>query len=111
MEIGLELARLRAARGTPAAGERGPLARAALAPEQFAVFAALPPAGEPTRIAASFVAAAAQLAARGTPVTVADLPDGPGGLAVAKVFAPGLRPLPGRGQVREGTPGGAAPLM
>ena len=28
-------------------------------------------------------------------LTVADLPAPPGGLAVAKVFAPALRPLPG----------------
>jgi ribosomal protein S12 methylthiotransferase accessory factor len=111
MEIGLELARLRAGRGAPAEGDRGPLARAALAPERFAAFAALPPAAERPPIAESFAAAAAHLAARGLPVTVADLPDAPGGLAVAKAFAPGLRPLPGPGPAREGTPGGAAPLM
>ena len=40
MELALEMARHRAARGTPAAGDAGPLARAALDP---ALLAALPP--------------------------------------------------------------------
>lgn len=111
MEIGLELARLREGRGGAAEGDRGPLARAALEPGRFAAFAALPPATAEPRVAGGFDAAAAHLASRGLPVTVADLPGAPGGLAVAKAFAPGLRPLPGPGPVGEGTPGGAAPLM
>jgi ribosomal protein S12 methylthiotransferase accessory factor YcaO len=110
MEIGLELARLRAARGAPADGDRGPLARAALAPERFAGFAALPPAGDWPQVA-GFAAVAAHLADRGLPVTVADLPDAPGGIAVAKAFVPGLRPRPGPGPVEGGAPGTVAPLM
>jgi hypothetical protein len=111
MEIGLELARLRVARGGPAEGDRGPLARAALAPEHFPAFAALPPASTPMPVAPGFAAVAAHLACRGLPVTIADLPRTPGGLAVAKAFVPGLRPLPGPGPVEEGAPGAVAPLM
>jgi len=111
MEIGLELARLRVARGGPAEGDRGPLARAALAPEHFPAFAALPPASTPMPVAPGFAAVAAHLACRGLPVTVADLPRSPVGLAVAKAFMPGLRPLPGPGPVEEGAPGAVAPLM
>ena len=43
MELALEMARHREARGGAAAGDRGPLARAALVPEDFAAFAAPPP--------------------------------------------------------------------
>ena len=49
MELALEMARHRAARGGAAAGDRGPLARAALTPEDFAAFAAAQPARRPVR--------------------------------------------------------------
>ncbi len=111
MEIGLELARLRLARGAPTEGDRGPLARAALEPERFAAFAARMPADPRSLAAGDFAAVAAHLSARGLPVTVADLPGRPGGLAVTKAFVPGLRPLPGPGPTVEDAPGAVAPLM
>jgi hypothetical protein len=109
MELALEMARHRAARGTSAAGDRGPLARAGLDPAAFAAFAALPPAPA-ARVPADFAGLAAALAAAGhRPVVVADLP---GPTAVAKVFAPSLRPMPGGAMpARANTPGAAAPLM
>ena len=107
MEIALEMARHRAARGSAAPGDRGPLARAGLDP---ACFAALPPV--PAAVAPSdFATLAAALAGQGLDVTVADLPTAPGTPAVAKVFAPGLRPLPGGPPARPGTPGALAGLM
>ncbi len=106
MELALEMARHRAARTGAAAGDHGPLARAALVPEDFAAFAAAPPAAAVGPLAAGFADLAAQLAANGVVVTVADLPAPPGGLAVAKVFAPALRPLPGgRPAAARGPPG------
>ena len=111
MELALEIARHRAGTGAAAPGDRGPLARAALAPEDFPAFAALPP--EPDAPApAEFAVLADLLAGRGLAVVAADLPVAPGGLAVAKVFVPGLRPMPGGGQPAiAGTPGAIAPLM
>jgi hypothetical protein len=105
MELALELARHRAARGAPAAGDRDPLARASLAPDALPAFAARPPL--PLSPAPADVAA---LAARCGPVTIVDLPGPPGGLAVAKVIAPGLRPLPGSAAA-PGSAGALAPLM
>jgi ribosomal protein S12 methylthiotransferase accessory factor YcaO len=111
MELALEMARHRAARTGAAAGDHGPLARAALVPEDFAAFAAAPPAAAVGPLAAGFADLAAQLAANGVVVTVADVPAPPGGLAVAKVFAPALRPLPGGRPAGPGTPGAVAALM
>ena len=112
MELALEMARRRAARDAAAPGDRGPLARAALATADFAAFAALPPRPARPTPAADFDGLAARLARQGLAVTVADLPRPPGDLAVAKVIAPGLRPLPGRHPAAwPGTPGALAPLM
>jgi ribosomal protein S12 methylthiotransferase accessory factor YcaO len=107
MELALEMARHRAARGTPAAGDAGPLARAALDP---ALLAALPPRPQ-TRAPESFEALASALAGRGLAVVVADLPVPGTAPPVAKVFVPGLKPLPGGAAPRPGTPGAVAPLM
>ncbi len=108
MELALEMARHRAARGAPAASDLGPLARAALDPSAFPAFAALPPAPF-APVPGDFAGLAAALAGSGQMVAVADLP---GAGPVAKVFVPGLRPLPGgSGRARAGTPGAAAPLM
>lgn len=53
-----------------------------------------------------------RLGAAGVEVTIADLAGPPEGLAVAKVFAPGLRPLPGYGAVPlRGSPGERAALI
>ncbi len=112
MELALEMARHRAAREATAPGDRGPLARAALATADFAAFAGLPPQPAATDPGQDFDGMADRLARQGLAVTVADLPQPPGGLAVAKVFAPGLRPLPGRTRPAwPGTPGAHAPLM
>ena len=112
MEIALELARHRAGRGAPAAGDRGPLARAALDPERS------PPSppcrrGRSGRAGGASTRSPAALAARGLAVTVADLPAPADGLAVAKAFAPGLRPLPGGAAGAAGEPRGrrAADVM
>ena len=112
MELALEMARHRSARGDAAPGDRGPLARAALAPEDFAAFAALPPAVAAAPPPRDFAGLAAALARQGLAVVVADLPGRAGGPAVAKVFVPGLRPLPGGSRAPlAGTPGAVAPLM
>lgn len=97
MEIALEMARLRAARGQAAPGDAGPLARAALDPDAFAAFAAGPPAPEASPAPEGTAGLVARLAARGLAVTIADLGRPAGGLAVAKAFVPGLLPLPGPG--------------
>jgi ribosomal protein S12 methylthiotransferase accessory factor YcaO len=105
MELALEMARHRAARGATAPGDHGPLARAGLLAAALPAFAALPPLSpEPGP------ADLATLAARCGPVTIVDLPGVPGGPAVAKVLAPGLRPLPGCAAA-PGTAGTLAPLM
>ena len=100
MEIGLELARLRAGprqpgRGRPRTAGPGGAGAGRVRGLRRAAAGARAADGR----GAGFAAVAAHLAARGLPVTVADLPRRPGGLAVAKVFAPGLRPLPGPGPV------------
>jgi hypothetical protein len=99
------MARHRAARGATAPGDHGPLARAGLRAEALPAFAALPPL--PPEPGPADLAA---LAARCGPVTVVDLPGAPGGLAVAKVLAPRLRPLPGSAAA-PGTASALAPLM
>jgi ribosomal protein S12 methylthiotransferase accessory factor len=109
MELALELARHRAARGAPAAADRGVLARADLAPDDLPAFAARLAAVAPPSGAADFAALATRLADRGVSVTFADLPAPPSVLAVAKAFAPALRPLPGSGAA-PGAPGALAPL-
>jgi ribosomal protein S12 methylthiotransferase accessory factor len=110
MEIALEMARLRASRGAATAGDRGVLARAALDPDAFPAFAARLPADR-APVPAGFDALAARLAGLGIEVTVADLPVPPGAPAVAKVFAPALRPLPGPGPVHPAAPGACAALL
>jgi hypothetical protein len=107
MELALAMARHRAARGAPAAGDAGPLARAALDPALLAALPPLPAARAPE----SFEALAATLAARGLAVVVADLPAPANAPQVAKAFVPGLRPLPGGAAPQPGTPGAVAPLM
>jgi thiazole/oxazole-forming peptide maturase SagD family component len=110
MEIALEMARLRQAQGRPSPGDVGPLARAGLDPDAYPAFAARPSARlEP--VAASFDALVARLEALGHEVTAADfLPAG--GLHVAKVLVPGLRPMPGGGgKARPDAPGARAALM
>lgn len=111
MEIGLEIARLRAGQGRAAAEDAAVLARAGLDVDAFAAFAALPPAGEEAS-ADGLDAVAARLAGLGIAALAVDLPGLAGGLAVAKVFAPGLRPMPGPGPAaRAGSPGSAAELI
>lgn len=110
MEIALEIARLRAAQG--AGSDAGPLARAALDPDGFAAFAALPPMDWTPPPIAGFDDLVDHLARVGLAVTIVDLAGPPGGMAVAKAFAPGLRPLPGPlPPARPGAPGAVAPLM
>jgi ribosomal protein S12 methylthiotransferase accessory factor YcaO len=111
MEIALEMARHRGGSGQPTEGDRGALARAALDADALAAFAALPapaaapePAGLPDLLAA--------LGRRGIRAAAADLAGAPAGFHVAKVFAAGLRPLPGGGlRAAAGSPGEKAGLM
>jgi ribosomal protein S12 methylthiotransferase accessory factor len=110
MEIALELAELRRARGAEAAADRGPLARAALDPDRFAAFDAGLPAPPGAPLPADFAGLAARVAARGHAASVAEL-GRPGGLVVVRVTAPGLRPMPGGGAARPGAPGSQAVLM
>ena len=95
MELALEMARHRAARGGAAPGDRGPLARAAL--DAGAPSPPSPRRRRPRRRPAAPASPRSPRISRrtGVAVTVADLPAPAGGLAVAKVFVPGLRPLPG----------------
>lgn len=112
MEIGLEIARMRAAQGGAPEADRGPLARAGIDPEEMAAFAPTPPRACPAPPVAGLDDLVAHLAALGLAVTVADLPGLRDGLAVAKAFVPGLRPLPGPlGPAEPGAPGAFAPLM
>jgi ribosomal protein S12 methylthiotransferase accessory factor YcaO len=109
MEIALEMARLREGQGRAAPGDAGPLARAAMDPDAFEALATPAPAGAAP---AGLDALVARLAALGVEVTAADLAGLPGGLAVAKVFAPGLRPLPGYAKApRRGAPAERAPAL
>lgn len=112
MEIGLEIARMRAAQGDAPEADRGPLARAEIDPEEMAAFAPAPPRACPSPPVVGLADLVAHLAALGLAVTVADLPGLRDGLAVAKAFVPGLRPLPGPlGPAQPGAPGALAPLM
>jgi ribosomal protein S12 methylthiotransferase accessory factor len=111
MEIALEMARLRAGRGAATRGDRGVLARAELDPDRFDAFAARLPADHEVPVPPGFDALVAHLAGLGLAVTVADLPVPPGTPAVAKVFVPGLRPLPGPGPVHPHSPGAQAVLL
>lgn len=111
MELALEIARHRAARGATVPGDRGPLARAALVPGSYAAFAALPPIPATPPPDDGFEGLATRLASAGQVVVVADLPAA-GDLAVAKILAPGLRPLPGGPRPpRPESPGAVAPLI
>ena len=110
MEIALEIARLREVQGGGA--DAGPLARAALDPDGLAAFAALPPIDWTPPPVAGLDDLVGHLARVGLAVTVVDLPGLPGGMAVAKAFVPGLRPLPGSlPPAQAGAPGALAPLM
>ncbi len=113
MEMALELARHRLAQGRVAESDAGPLDRAALDPDAWDAFSPLPPAGCGRPSIAGFDDLVAHLAAQGQEVTVADLA-GPAGapLHVAKVFVPGLRPMPsGAARAVPGAPGTEAELM
>jgi hypothetical protein len=112
MEIGLEIARLRAGRGDATPDDARPLATADLDPDAFAAFAPLPPADDAPPSADGVDSLARRLAAIGVDVIAIDLPGLPGGLAVAKVFAPELRPMPGPGAPpRPDAPGAVAALI
>ncbi|MFO1106166.1 MAG: YcaO-like family protein [Amaricoccus sp.] len=111
MEIGLEMARHRRAQGRSVPGDAGPLGRAALDPEAFAAFAALPPRLEARPSIAGLDDLVGHLADLGYEATAVDLRP-TGGLAVAKVFVPGLRPMPGGAErPQAGAPGERAELM
>jgi ribosomal protein S12 methylthiotransferase accessory factor len=112
MEIGLEIVRMRAAQGRPTAEDAATLARAALEPDAFAAFAALPPRAEAAPAVGGLDALVARLGAAGVEPFAFDLPSAPGGLAAAKIFAPGLLPLPGPGPApRADAPGARAGLI
>jgi ribosomal protein S12 methylthiotransferase accessory factor len=107
MEIALEMARLRGARG-----DAGPLARAALDPDALPALAAGPARPLSPVGAATFDDLTADLTRTGLDITVADLPVPPDGWPVSKVLAPGLRPLPGDPRPpHPDAPGARAPLM
>lgn len=115
MEIALEIARLREAQGgvaTKGGADAGPLARAALDPDAYPAFAALPPTDWiPPRVA-GFDDLVGHLAKAGLAIAVVDLAGLSGGMAVAKAFVPGLLPLPGPlPPARPDSPGAVAPLM
>ncbi|HMQ93399.1 MAG TPA: YcaO-like family protein [Amaricoccus sp.] len=110
MEIALDLARYRAAREASTADDLGVLRRAALDPGSFACLS--PSAAEPPGLRLSGLDdLVAHLASAGRRAFAVDLAGPPGGLAVAKVLATGLRPFPGGGAARHGAPGTVAPLM
>ena len=113
MEMALELARHRRAQGRETEDDAGPLARAGLDPDAWDAFSPRPPAGCDRPSIAGLDDLVAHLAARGHEVTVVDL-EGPGDalLSVAKVFVPGLRPMPGgAARAAPGAPGTDAELM
>ncbi len=110
MEIALDLARLRAERGTPAAADADVLARANLDPDGFATFAARP-AVPAAALSGDLDALVARLATAGHRPVAVDLPEAPPGFAVARIVAPSLRPLPARTPGRPGTPGAVAKLI
>ncbi|MCB1369862.1 MAG: YcaO-like family protein [Rhodobacteraceae bacterium] len=110
MEIALELARYRAARGASTADDLGVLRRAALDPGTFPCLT--PSAEEPPGPRLSGLdELVAHLAAEGRRAVAVDLAGPPGGFAVAKVLATGLRPFPGGSAASRGAPGAIAPLM
>ena len=110
MELALEMARHRAARGAATDGDRAALERAALAAERFDALAARLPLPE-RLIATDLDGLVAICARRGLKVIAADLPE-VAGLAVTKMFVPGLRPMPWPGaRPAPGAPGAAAVLM
>lgn len=111
MEIALDMARHRHAQGQATPGDLGPLQRAALDPDRFAAFAAWPPRVSARPSIAGVEDLVGHLADLGYDVTAVDL-QSTGGLAVAKVFVPGLRPMPdGARQPQPDAPGGWADLM
>lgn len=112
MEIGLEMARHRDARGQATPGDRAALARAALDPDTLPALAACParPAARPAVTTGAALVAA--LGRAGIGLVAADLPLPIPGLCVVKVFSPDLRPMPGGdARPRPGTPGALGPLM
>lgn len=112
MELALELARHRDARGQEAPGDSGPLARARADFADLPAFAARPAWPAPPLPASDLDGLVAHLARLGHRVTACDLEPLPGGLTVTKVFAPGLRPLPGgTATAQPGAPGTRAVLM
>ncbi len=112
MEIALEIARLREARGSATPHDAIPLGHAALDPDAFAAFAPLPPVAEAATTLSGADALAAHLAGLGFGVVVADLEGAEGGLAVAKAFVAGLRPTPGPTAAQNpGAPAAWAALM
>lgn len=113
MEMALELARHRLAQGRDTGSDEGPLRRAALDPDAFDAFSPLPAAAGEGPSIAGLDDLTAHLATLGHEVTVADL-EGPAAapLHVAKVFVPGLRPMPGgAARATRGAPGTEADLM
>lgn len=111
MEIALEIAALRASQDRETPGDAAVLRRGALDPDGFAAFAARSAAAspDPPRDLDELVA---RLGAVGVGVIAVDLAAPSEGLAVAKMFAAGLRPLPGPGAPpRPGAPGALAGLM
>lgn len=108
MEFGLELARRRQALGQATMGDTGALARAALDPDSFTLLPARPLTPPPLT---GFAGLVAHLESLGQRIILADLAPR-GGLAIAKVFAPGLRPMPGGAiSPRPEDPGFRADLM
>lgn len=110
MEIALDLARLRAARGTPSGADAATLARAALDTAAFTAFAARP-ARPATGVAGGMEGIAVRLAQAGIRSAAIDLPGAPPGFTVSRVFAPGLRRLPGDRPAARDAPGSMAELM
>ncbi|MBP7242294.1 YcaO-like family protein [Amaricoccus sp.] len=111
MEIGLEIVRLRAQAGRAAPEDAATLRRAAVDPDAHAAFACLPPRPAAGPGLDGLDALVAHLARIGIEPMAVDL-DGPPGVAVAKVFAPGLRPMPGPGPApAAGSPATVAELF
>jgi ribosomal protein S12 methylthiotransferase accessory factor len=108
MEIALQMAAHRADRGVATPGDTAALARAGLDADAFATLPASVAAPPPSGLAELV----GRLASGGCRVAAADLAGPRGGPAVAKVFATGLRPLPGGPLVAlAGAPGRMAALM